>query len=71
MVPLNYYLVLSALLFVVGVIGVIVKRNVITIFMSIEVMLNAVTLAFVAYSRALRQVDGQIFVFFVMTVAAA
>lgn len=71
MVPLNYYLVLSALLFVIGVIGVIVKRNVITIFMSIELMLNAVNLAFVAYSRALAQVDGQIFVFFVMTVAAA
>ncbi|MBI1746695.1 MAG: NADH-quinone oxidoreductase subunit NuoK [Acidobacteria bacterium] len=71
MVPLHYYLSLSALLFVVGVIGVIVQRNVITIFMSIELMLNAVNLAFVAFARAHQHVDGQIFVFFVMTVAAA
>jgi NADH-quinone oxidoreductase subunit K len=71
MVPLNYYLVLSALLFVVGVVGVIIKRNIITMFMSIELMLNAVNLTFIAYSRFMNRIDGQIFVFFVMTVAAA
>jgi NADH-quinone oxidoreductase subunit K len=68
---LNHYLILSALLFAVGAVGVIVRRNVISILLCIEVMLNAVNLSFVAFSRYLDQVHGQIFVFFVMVVAAA
>jgi len=71
MIPLSYYLILSAVLFTVGVIGVLVRRNAIVIFMSIELMLNAVNLSLVAISRYLDSLDGQIFVFFVMTVAAA
>jgi NADH-quinone oxidoreductase subunit K len=69
--PLDWYLVLSAFLFVIGVVGVLVRRNVIIIFMAIELMLNAVNLAFVALARHLGSVDGQVVVFFVMTVAAA
>jgi NADH-quinone oxidoreductase subunit K len=64
-------LILSALLFTVGTVGVIVKKNVIAIFLCIELMLNAVNLSFVAFSKYLNQVHGQIFVFFVMVVAAA
>ncbi|MFH1626358.1 MAG: NADH-quinone oxidoreductase subunit NuoK [Pseudomonadota bacterium] len=71
MIPLSYYLILSAILFTVGVIGVLIRRNAIIIFMSIELMLNAVNLSFVAISNYLNSLDGQIFVFFVMTVAAA
>lgn len=71
MVPLSYYLVLSAILFGLGVVAFIFKRNIISIFMSIELMLNAVNLAFVAFSRALGQLQGQVFVFFVIVVAAA
>ena len=71
MVPLNYYLVLSAIIFVIGVTGVIIRRNIIVILMSIELMLNAVNLTFVAFSRSLGSMDGQVIVFFVMTVAAA
>ena len=71
MVPVSYYLVLSAVLFGLGVVGFVFKRNIITIFMSIELMLNAVNLAFVAFSRSLGQVEGQVFVFFVIIVAAA
>lgn len=71
MVPLSYYLILSAILFVMGVAGFLFKRNLITIFMSVELMLNAVNLSFVALSYNFRQLDGQIFVFFVMVVAAA
>ncbi len=71
MVPTSYYLVLSALLFGLGVIAFVFKRNIITIFMSIELMLNAVNLAFVAFSRAMGKLDGQVFVFFVIVVAAA
>jgi NADH-quinone oxidoreductase subunit K len=71
MVPISYYLVLSAILFGLGVVGFIFKRNIITIFLAIELMLNAVNLAFVAFSRALGQVQGQAFVFFVIVVAAA
>ena len=71
MVPLNYYLALSAVLFCLGVIGFLVKRNVITIFMSIELMLNAVNLSFVAFAARWQQLSGQVFVFFVMVVAAA
>ncbi len=71
MIPLGWTLSLSALLFVIGVVGVLVRRNAIVIFMSIELMLNAGNLAFVAFARELHSLDGQIFVFFVMTVAAA
>ena len=71
MVPLSYYLVLSGILFACGVTGFLIKRNIITIFMSIELMLNAVNLAFVAFSQALGKVDGQVFVLFVIVVAAA
>lgn len=71
MVPLSAYLVLSGILFSIGVIGFLVRRNTIILFMSIELMLNAANLAFVAFSRYLNSMDGQIFVFFVMTVAAA
>jgi NADH-quinone oxidoreductase subunit K len=71
MAPPSYFMALSAILFCIGVAGVLLRRNVIIIFMSIEVMLNAVNLAFVALSRAWGSVDGQAIVFFVMTVAAA
>lgn len=71
MVPLSAYLVLSGILFTIGVIGFLIRRNTIVLFMSIELMLNAANLAFVAFSRYLNSMDGQIFVFFVMTVAAA
>lgn len=65
------YLILSALLFIIGTVGVIIKKNVISIFLCIELMLNAANITFVAFSRFLDQVHGQIFVFFVMVVAAA
>jgi NADH-quinone oxidoreductase subunit K len=71
MVPLNYFLVLSALLFAIGTAGVFLRRNLITVLLSIEIMLNAVNLTFVAVGRYLGSVDGQIITFFVMTVAAA
>ena len=71
MIPLSWMLALSAAVFVLGVVGVLVRRNALVIFMSIELMLNAANLAFVAFARAMGSVDGQIFVFFVMTVAAA
>jgi NADH-quinone oxidoreductase subunit K len=71
MVPAGDFLVLSAILFTIGVAGVLVRRNLIVMLMSIELMLNAVNLAFVAFSRARGSVDGQVIVFFVMTVAAA
>lgn len=71
MVTLNHYLVLSAILFSIGTAGVFVRRNLITILLSIEIMLNAVNLSFVAFGRALGAADGQIIVFFVITVAAA
>jgi NADH-quinone oxidoreductase subunit K len=70
-VPINWYLILGAVLFTIGAIGVLVRRNVIVVFMSIELMLNAVNLVFVALSRQLHVMDGQVIVFFVMTVAAA
>jgi NADH-quinone oxidoreductase subunit K len=70
-VPISYYLVLSAILFGLGVVAFVFKRNIITIFMSIELMLNAVNLAFVAFARAHDQLDGLIFVFFVIVIAAA
>ncbi|MDY6843892.1 MAG: NADH-quinone oxidoreductase subunit NuoK [Thermodesulfobacteriota bacterium] len=71
MIPLAHYLILSAILFCIGIAGVLIRRNAIVIFMSIELMLNAVNLSFVAFSKFLTAIDGQIFVFFVMTVAAA
>lgn len=72
MVPhLSWYLALSAVLFTIGVAGVIIKRNVISMFMCIELMLNAVNLTFVAFSSYFHDVSGQLFVFIVMTVAAA
>ena len=71
MIPLSYYLILSAILFTIGVVGVLIRRNAIVIFMSIELMLNAVNLSFVAISHYMDSLDGQIFVFFIMTVAAA
>jgi NADH-quinone oxidoreductase subunit K len=71
MVPLSYYLTLSAIMFTLGVIGVIVRRNAIVVFMCIELMLNAVNLSFVAFSKSVGNLDGQVAVFFVMVVAAA
>jgi NADH-quinone oxidoreductase subunit K len=70
-VPVSYYLVLSAVLFGLGVVAFVFKRNIITILMAIELMLNAVNLAFVAFARAWGQPDGLVFVFFVIVVAAA
>ena len=70
-VPIAYYLVLSGILFSIGVAAFLIKRNIITVFMSIELMLNAVNLTFVAFAHRWHQVSGQIFVFFVMVVAAA
>ena len=79
MVPTSYYILLSAILFTIGVVGVLVRRNAIIVFMSVELMLNSANLAFVAFARAFQIGDavsaaamsGQVFVFFVMTVAAA
>ena len=68
---INYYLIVSALLFTIGVAGVLIRRNAIIIFMCIELMLNAINLSLVAFSSYLGNVNGQIFVFIVMTVAAA
>ena len=71
MTPISYYMALSAILFAIGVAGVLVRRNVIVMFLSIELMLNAVNLALVALGRRIGSMDGQVIVFFVMTVAAA
>ncbi len=71
MLPVSYYVGLSAILFAIGALGVLIRRNAIIIFMSIELMLNAANLAFVAFARAHEALSGQIFVFFIMTVAAA
>jgi NADH-quinone oxidoreductase subunit K len=70
-VPLSWYLILSAILFSLGAAGFLFRRNIITVFMSIELMLNAVNLTFIAFSHKLQAVDGHIFSFFVMVVAAA
>lgn len=70
-VPLSWYLILSAILFALGVAGFLYRKSVITVFMSIELMLNAVNLSFVAFSYELQRVDGHIYSFFVMVVAAA
>ena len=71
MVPVNYYIILSAILFTIGVTGVLIRRNALIIFMSIELMLNAANLALVAFNSVLESFSGQIFVFFVIAVAAA
>ena len=71
MIPLSYYLIVSAVLFAIGTAGVFLRRNLITVLLSIEIMLNAVNLTFVAVGRSQGTVDGQIITFFVMTVAAA
>ena len=71
MIPLNWFLILSAVLFLIGVLGFFLKRNIIALLLSVEIMLNAVNLTFVAFSSKRGQVSGQIFVFFVLVVAAA
>ncbi|NJD57858.1 MAG: NADH-quinone oxidoreductase subunit NuoK [Anaerolineales bacterium] len=71
MLPVHYYLGLSVILFIIGTLGVLIRRNAIVVFMSIELMLNAANLAFVAYALYWQSMNGQIFVFFIMTVAAA
>lgn len=71
MVPATYYIALSVILFVIGAVGFLIRRNLIIMFMSIELMLNAANLAFVAFARQQSSMDGQVIVFFVMTVAAA
>jgi NADH-quinone oxidoreductase subunit K len=71
MVPISYHLILSGILFAIGVTGVLLRRNIIIIFMAVELMLNAVNLSFVAFARQLGSMDGQLIVFFVMAVAAA
>ncbi len=71
MVPLIYFIALAAAMFVLGVLGVLIRRNALVIFMSLELMYNAANLAFIAFGRYYQILDGQLFVFFVMTVAAA
>jgi NADH-quinone oxidoreductase subunit K len=71
MTPISYFMALSAILFTIGVAGMLIRRNLIVMFMSVELMLNAVNLAFVALGRQLGSMDGQVIVFFAMTVAAA
>lgn len=71
MLPVYYYLGLSIILFTIGALGVLIRRNAIVVFMSVELMLNAANLTFVAYARYWQSMNGQIFVFFIMTVAAA
>jgi NADH-quinone oxidoreductase subunit K len=71
MVPVSYYIGLSAILFTMGAIGVLIRRNAIIVFMSIELMLNSANLAFVAFARNYESLSGQVFVFFVIAVAAA
>jgi NADH-quinone oxidoreductase subunit K len=70
-IPLSYYLAISAVLFAMGALGVLIRRNPLIIFMSVELMLNSANLAFVAFARSFGVLTGQIFVFFVMTVSAA
>jgi NADH-quinone oxidoreductase subunit K len=71
MVPVTYYLLLSGILFSIGVLGFLIRRNVLVVFMSIEIMLNAANLAFIAFAREMGSLSGQVIVFLVMTVAAA
>ncbi|HEY5157595.1 MAG TPA: NADH-quinone oxidoreductase subunit NuoK [Anaerolineales bacterium] len=70
-IPLSYYLAISVVLFTMGALGVLIRRNPLIVFMSVELMLNSANLAFVAFARSFNALTGQIFVFFVMTVAAA
>jgi NADH-quinone oxidoreductase subunit K len=71
MIPLNWYLILSAVLFIIGVLGFFMKRDIIALLLSVEIMLNAVNLTFVAFSSQRGEISGQVFVFFVLVVAAA
>jgi NADH-quinone oxidoreductase subunit K len=71
MVPLSYYMILSAIVFVTGLVGVLIRRNIIILLLSIELMLNATNINFVAFSYYLHDISGQVFVFFALTVAAA
>jgi NADH-quinone oxidoreductase subunit K len=71
MVPLVYFIALASVMFILGVLGVLLRRNALVIFMSLELMFNAANLAFIAFSRFHQVIDGQLFVFFIMTVAAA
>jgi NADH-quinone oxidoreductase subunit K len=71
MIPVDYYIILSAILFTIGVLGVLIRRNALIIFMSIELMLNGANLAIVAFGSVLKTFSGQVFVFFVIAVAAA
>ena len=71
MVPLSYYMILSAVVFLIGLVGVLIRRNIIIILLSIELMLNATNINFVAFSHYLNDISGQVFVFFALTVAAA
>ena len=71
MVPLSYYMILSAIVFVTGLVGVLIRRNIIILLLSIELMLNATNINFVAFSYYLQDLSGQVFVFFALTVAAA
>ncbi len=71
MVPLSWYVALSAMMFITGLVGVLIRRNIVVVLLCIEIMLNAVNINFVAFSDYLHLIDGQIFVFFVITVAAA
>jgi NADH-quinone oxidoreductase subunit K len=70
-IPISYYLILSAIVFMTGVVGVLIRRNIIAILLSIELMLNATNINFVAFSEYLQDLGGQVFVFFALTVAAA
>jgi len=71
MVPISYYLILSAIVFLTGIVGVLIRRNIIAILLSVELMLNATNINFVAFSEHLQDLGGQVFVFFALTVAAA
>lgn len=71
MIPINYFLILSIILFVLGIIAFFIKKDLITMFMAIEIMLNAANLAFIAFAKSASSIDGQIIVFFIITVAAA
>ena len=71
MIPISYYVTLSAIVFITGVVGVLIRRNIIIILLSIELMLNATNINFVAFSNHFHNVAGQVFVFFALTVAAA
>lgn len=71
MIPLSYYVILSVIVFITGLVGVLIRRNIIIILLSVELMLNATNINFVAFSRYFQNMTGQVFVFFTLTVAAA